>query len=133
MIITDRDRCRLGNLLTRAERAATGTAHSRWDLEARIDDALPLPAERVSAQVVTMNSTLALVDLETGERWCVTLVYPEDQEWVPSSVSVLETLGRCLLGRSVGDVIEVPEGERVRRVLVASVLYQPEAAGDIHL
>jgi regulator of nucleoside diphosphate kinase len=133
MTITDRDRCRLGYLLTCERTAAFGNPHSRWELEARIEDATSVPAEQVPAQVVTMNSTIVLVDLESGERLSCTLVYPEDREFIRNSVGVLQPLGRCLLGQSVGAVIEVQECGRMRRFRVESMVYQPEAAGDSHL
>ena len=133
MTITDRDRCRLGHLLTSEITAAFGNSHSRWELEARIEDALAIPAERVPSHVITMNSTIVLVDLESGERSRCTLVYPEDRDWIRNSVGVLQPLGRRLLGRSVGEVIEMHDHRSHRRFLVESMLYQPEAAGDTHL
>lgn len=133
MTITDRDRSRLGFLLNCEDTAAFGNAMSRWELEAKVEEATAVPAGRVPAQLVTMNSTIVLVDLETGERARRTLVYPEDREFIPHSVGVLQPLGCSLLGRSVGEVIELREPGGVRRFLVESMLYQPEAAGDIHL
>jgi regulator of nucleoside diphosphate kinase len=133
MTITDRDRCRLGHLLTAESTAAFGNSHSRSELEARIEDAMAIPAERVPSDVITMNSTIVLVDLDSGERSRCTLVYPDDRDWIRNSVGVLQPLGRRLLGRSVGEVIEVQERGCVKRLLVESMLYQPEAAGDRHL
>jgi regulator of nucleoside diphosphate kinase len=133
MTITDRDRCRLGYLLTCERTAAFGNSRSRWELEERIADAASVPAERLPADVVTMNSTVVLLDQETGERTSCTLVYPEDKEFIRNSVGVLQPLGRCLLGQSVGDVFEVQERGCGRRFRVESILYQPEAAGDSHL
>ena len=133
MIITDRDRCRLGSLLTSERSAGFGNPHSRSELEARIEDATAIPAEQAPAQLVTMNSTVVIVDLETGKRALCTLVYPEDRDFIRHSAGVLQPLGRCLLGRNVGDVIEVQERHRMRRFRVDSMVYQPEAAGDRHL
>jgi regulator of nucleoside diphosphate kinase len=133
MTITDRDRCRLGYLLTCERTAEFGNPHSRWELEASIEDATSVPAERIPAQLVTMNSTIVLVDLESGERMNCTLVYPDDRELIRNSIGVLQPLGRSLLGRSVGEVIEVKERGRVGRYRIESMLYQPEAAGDSHL
>jgi regulator of nucleoside diphosphate kinase len=38
-----------------------------------------------------------------------------------------------MLGYSVGDTIEWPVPEGLRRIQVKEILYQPEAAGDYHL
>jgi regulator of nucleoside diphosphate kinase len=133
MTVTDRDRSRLGYLLTCERSAAFGNPRSRSELEATIEEATCVPADRAPAQLITMNSTVVIVDLETGERALCTVVYPEDRDFIRNSAGVLQPLGRCLLGRSVGEVIEVPERGRKRRFRVESMVYQPEAAGDSHL
>lgn len=81
---------------------------------------------KIPRTTVTMNSRVRGRDDEGHERE-VTLVYPWDEG--PGRVSVLGPLGSALLGASVGDT--VPEGGR--RLTVASIPYQPEAAGDHYL
>jgi regulator of nucleoside diphosphate kinase len=80
-----------------------------------------------------MNSKLVLTDLGSGEEEICTLVYPEDREIVSNSVSILQRSGLNLFGRCVGDTVEVPDGNRIRRLHIDSLLYQPEIAGDTHL
>ena len=48
-------------------------------------------------------------------------------------MSVFSPIGTALLGYAKGDVIEwtVPSG--TRRIQITDILYQPEAAGDLHL
>jgi regulator of nucleoside diphosphate kinase len=61
-------------------------------------------------------------------------VYPQDADAAQDRISVLSLLGTALLGLSVGQEIDwpLPRG-RAARFRVAKVVYQPEAAGDLHL
>jgi regulator of nucleoside diphosphate kinase len=133
MIITDRDRCRLGCLLTSEKAAAFGNSRVRVDLETTLEEAATIPAELTPRELVTMNSTVGLIDLDSGERQLCTLVYPDDRDFVRNSVGILQPLGACLLGRRIGDILEFHDGNRARRLRIDSLPYQPEAAGDIHL
>jgi regulator of nucleoside diphosphate kinase len=61
------------------------------------------------------------------------LVYPSLASQ-KEAISVLAPVGSALLGLSVGQAIDwrMPSGH-LRRFRVVEVLYQPEAAGDLHL
>ena len=133
MTVTDRDRCRLGHLLTSEATAGLGSARLRFDLETTLEEATTVPAEVTPRWLVTMNSTVILKDLTSGQRATRTLVYPEDRELMRNSVGILQRPGLCLLGRCIGDIVEFQEGNRVRRFRIESLPYQPEAAGDTHL
>ena len=133
MTVTDRDRCRLGHLLTSEETAAFGNSRLRVDFETTLEEAATIPAELTPSQLVKMNSTVGLIDLESGEHQLCTLVYPEDRDLVRNSVGILQRLGLCRLGRRIGDIVEVQDGIRARRFRIDSLSYQPEAEGDTHL
>lgn len=133
MKLNDVDRCRLGTLLTCEESAAYGSARSRADLETRLEEAETIPVAGTPRTLVTMNSTVVIADLTTGERRTCTLVYPEDRDLIPQSVGILQKSGQCLLGRSVGDIVQMDEGPEPRRIRIESIVYQPEAAGHGHL
>lgn len=131
--LTDRDRCRLGSLLVSRETEGFGNSRSQFELETSLEEADTISAEFAPRELVTMNSTVGLVDAETGKRQLCTLVYPEDRDLVRNGVGVLQRLGLGLLGRRVGDVVKVRSGPRTRTFRIDSLLYQPEAAGDTHL
>ncbi|MDD3609197.1 MAG: nucleoside diphosphate kinase regulator [Halothiobacillaceae bacterium] len=86
----------------------------------------------VPPTLVTMNSTLRCMDLNTREERCFTLVYPRDADADAGRVSVLAPLGSALLGLSVGQSIHWPVPEGVRHLRVEGLDYQPEAAGELH-
>jgi regulator of nucleoside diphosphate kinase len=58
-----------------------------------------------------------------------TLVFPRDANVDEGRISILAPLGTAILGYRVGEEFEwdVPSGKR--RLRIAKVLYQPEAAG----
>jgi regulator of nucleoside diphosphate kinase len=131
--LTDVDRCRLGALLTCTETAGYGRARARFDLEGKVEEAEAIPAAQTPRTLVTMNSTVVLVDVSTGERRKWTLVYPEDRDLIPHSVGIFQQSGQSILGRSTGDIVQLTEGASSRQFRIESILYQPEAAGASHL
>lgn len=90
------------------------------------------PAE-IPRDVITMNSTAKLRDLETDELMTYTLVFPSRADIEKGCISVLAPIGTAMLGHRVGDEITwtVPAGQV--RLRVEEVLYQPEASGHFHL
>lgn len=127
--ITDSDRCRLGTLLTSCEARAWGHARSLSALNARLEDADAIDSKSTPTSLVTMNSTVELLDVRSGRRKCVTLAYPADCELVPDSVSVFEPLGTELVGSHIGDIVSFENGQ----CRVDAILYQPESVGAWHL
>jgi regulator of nucleoside diphosphate kinase len=86
----------------------------------------------IPADIVTMDSRVVFEDEGSGERREVTLVYPGSADIDAGKISVLTPVGTALLGLRVGQSIdwELPGGGR-RRYRIASVPYQPEAAGEV--
>lgn len=90
------------------------------------------PAE-MPADVVTMNSTVQVVDENTKEEHQLTLVYPREADGDPGKVSVFAPVGSAILGLRVGDAIRWPmPGGRQAALRIAAITYQPEAAGHLH-
>lgn len=84
---------------------------------------------KIPADVVTMNSTVLLKDLNTGKEMTLTLVYPSDADIKSHKISVLAPVGTALLGYKAGDIIEwnIPSG--TARFQIEEIVYQPESAG----
>lgn len=92
-----------------------------------------LPQERISNNVITMNSRVLLKELSNGREAEVTITYPQDADSREGKVSVFSPIGVALLGRQVGDVVswKVPTG--TGRFEVSKIIYQPEAVGHYYL
>ena len=116
--------CAIGALGTLTERGRIELVALRGELE-RAEIVAP---EEVPSNVITMNSRAELVDLDSHERMEFTLVFPREADIEEGRISVLAPLGTAMLGYHVGDEFEwvVPYGRR--RLRVAAVRFQPEAA-----
>lgn len=131
IVITEFDRARLIPLI--GEMVASGTPDDLSALMAELDRARIVAPLSVPPDVVTMNSRVTLVDCETSERTEVTLVFPGDADADAGRVSVAAPVGTAIIGYREGDTIAWPVPSGVRRVRIEAVLYQPEAAGHMHL
>jgi len=133
LVVTDTDLARLSEM-ARALRANRHPYRQyAGQLEVELARARVVPRGEVEADVVTMNSTIRIREQRGREVEEFTLVYPNEADALNGRLSVLAPLGMAVLGARVGDVItwRVPAGERTFRV--ERIVYQPEAAGDVHL
>jgi regulator of nucleoside diphosphate kinase len=131
--VTDVDLQRLRKLLEGTRMWSTRDREHLEQLHEELGRAHVVPAPDIPPDVVTMHSRLRLRDVDSGKDMVFTLVFPSDADADQGKISVLAPLGTAVLGFRRGDTFEwhVPAG--VRRLEVAEVLYQPEAAGDYHL
>lgn len=92
---------------------------------ARVVEEADLPAD-----VVTMNSELVVVDVDTREELRVRVVFPSAADIERGRISVLAPVGLAVLGSREGDELKWQTPSRVRRFRIARVTYQPEADGE---
>lgn len=132
IVITDSDQRRLGTLLDKS--AERGIVERRYldDLCLELERAeVVLPTE-VPADVITMNSTARVRDLDREETCEYTLVYPELANIEAGRISVLSPVGTALIGYRVGDTITWPVPAGNVRLKVEAVVYQPEREGEFN-
>jgi len=131
--VTDTDLARLSEMARALQANRHPYRQYAGQLEAELARARVVPRGEVEADVVTMNSTIRIREQRGREVEEFTLVYPNEADALNGRLSVLAPLGMAVLGARVGDVItwRVPAGERTFRV--ERIVYQPEAAGDVHL
>ncbi len=122
--------------LVRLERLLEMPAYRDLEIAQRLGDELVranvvAPVD-MPANVVTMNSSVTCVEEISGKEHHLTLVYPPEADAAAGRVSVFAPIGAALLGLSIGQSIDWngPDG-RPLRIRVASISYQPEAAGDL--
>ena len=129
--VTQQDLDRLRGVVATHE--AGRDAAAAQQLETELDRAVVVPCDELPADVVTMHSRVVFED-ETGRRRDIQLVYPWEAAPERGRISILAPVGVALLGLSVGQVIDwpMPNG-RTASLRIVSVLYQPEAAGDLHM
>jgi regulator of nucleoside diphosphate kinase len=131
--ITEFDMKRLKGLIKFAEeRRDKRIMQYIAELDGELDQAEIVQPEEIPTDVITMNSTFRLRDLDSGEEMVYTLVFPGKADSTNGKISILAPIGTAMLGYRVGDTVEwkVPAG--LKRLKVKEVVYQPEAAGDYH-
>lgn len=96
-------------------------------LEEELGRASIVSAHELPSDVVSMNSTLSFLDLDSGKESVMTLVYPNEANIEENKISILAPIGSALIGLRVGQIINwpVPSGKE-KRIKVLSVLSQPE-------
>lgn len=131
--ITEQDSKRLFELINDPSKLDRREPEYLDSLKTELTRAKVVAPTEIPPDVITMNSTVRLVDLDTDEEELCTLVFPADADVSQGKISVMAPIGTAMLGYKVGDTFSwrVPGGER--RLYVKEITYQPEAAGDYHL
>ena len=76
--------------------------------------------EALSEDRVAMGSTVTYVEEPSGMRRTVTITYPADADLALRKISVLSPIGRSLLGRRRGDIVDVAlPGGRLLEIRIA--------------
>lgn len=131
--ITEFDLERLKKLLMDAQSTVYRKSDYLERLQLELSRAEVVQPKDIPNDVITMNSTVCVEDIDTKEEETYTLVFPKDADISQGKISVLAPVGTAMLGYEVGDSFEwdVPAGKR--RLRVKKILYQPESSGDYHL
>jgi regulator of nucleoside diphosphate kinase len=133
IVITEFDRRRLTGLMEMLRaRSAVDNADVAI-LEDELERAEVVSPQDVPEDVVTMNSCVQLLDLDTGEEFSLTLVFPGTADAKKQKISVLAPMGVALLGCRAAEEVSWPTPSRIRRLRIERVLYQPEASGNYDL
>jgi regulator of nucleoside diphosphate kinase len=129
IVITETDMSRLRALVRDGRTASPLDLAHLDELDRELDRAEIVDDGDVPADVVTMQSTVRVLDLDSRRRADYTIVFPEAADIERRHLSILAPVGTALLGYRAGDVVEwmMPGGPR--RLQIESILFQPEAAG----
>jgi len=123
--ITNSDYQRLSNLLKSDYVQAIGDKPYLTGLRSELAFARIVEPDEISSEVVTMNSKVRLVDLDTNQDEIYTLVYPDQADIARSKLSILTPIGTAILGFRVGDVLT----GLASRIRIAEIIFQPEREG----
>jgi len=86
----------------------------------------PEDAAGTVVESATMNTTVELRDLETGEIEVYTLVYPDDADVTLNRITLQAPVGAALYGCRVGDIVSVATPSGPRRLRLEAVRLEPE-------
>ena len=120
--IVDADEARLRGLL--ASRAGDRRGRDQehlLELAEELERAFVVDANDVPGGVVMLHSRVQVMDLTSGERRELTLVFPSEADPAAGRISVLAPLGCALMGYREGDIVEweMPGGLRRLQIMEA--------------
>lgn len=101
------------------------------ELKVKLLSAIVLPQKSVSKRVITMNSHVQLNELGSNRKIELTLSYPNDVSDREQKFSIFSEVGVALLGKSLGDIVNISIPGSIGHFQITDVIYQPEAAGDL--
>ncbi len=76
-------------------------------LEQTLHRAKILKKEDMAENKVTILSQVTIEDLNRGTQFTYTLVAPEESDFSQNKISTTSPVGKALLGKEVGDVVEI--------------------------
>jgi regulator of nucleoside diphosphate kinase len=121
--ITRSDAEILRELLREAEQSGgyRGSAYLR-DLRVELERAEVIPDQDAPPDLITLNASAQLRNLDTGETMEVTLVRPGQADLFQQKVSILAPIGAAMLGYRTGSIFtwDTPRGTcrlRVEQVI----------------
>ncbi len=128
IVLTSSDQAKLEELIAAGRtRRQVRDKGALDELAREVARALIVSPNDIPSNVVTMDSVVDAVDLETNEPLRLTVSWPEDSDFESGRVNVLAPLGMALLGASEGSEVEWPVPDGKRRIRLTSVVYQPES------
>lgn len=131
--VTRTDLYRLQALLQQ-EMTLHETARPHLDeLNDELMRATVVESEQMLPEIITMNSTFKLFDLDRQESDTYTLVYPEEASIEEGKLSILSPLGAGIFGRQVGQLVSLRVLDRDIRKRVEKLSFQPERMGAFEL
>ena len=128
IVVTDDDMNRLSRLVQALKHSLFRDQLQLESLEQTLASAEVAPRERIARDVIRMNSTIRVLDLDTRKKERYTLVFPDSADISTRQISVLAPVGIALLGRRQGDVIETKVPGGARRLRVEWVSQRPRTA-----
>jgi regulator of nucleoside diphosphate kinase len=128
IIVADADMDRLSRLVQALKHSLFRDQLQLESLEQTLASAEVAPWARIPRDVITMNSTIRVLDLDTRKKERYKLVFPDNADIATSQISVLAPVGIALLGRRQGDVVETKVPGGARRLSVEWVSQRPRTA-----
>lgn len=93
-------------------------------LEEELARAELMAVDQLPKDIVTMNSEVTFVDLDTNKEQTLTLVYPNEADIKENKVSILAPMGAALIGLRVGQTMDWRLFQnKLKRIKISSVSY----------
>ena len=91
------------------------------ELEETLKTAEVIDENRVKKQTVALGDSVVLCEVDSGEEWCYVLVSPREVAPAEGKISDVSPIGKAVMGRSEGEVVEVSAPAGKMRCLIKQV------------
>ncbi len=93
------------------------------ELESKISRAQVISEDEIGTETVSILNTVTIEDLKRNKQLKYTLVSAEEADFKQNKISVSSPVGKALLGKKVGDVVEiqVPAGILKYKILAIEI------------
>jgi transcription elongation factor GreA len=94
------------------------------ELQGKIARAQVIDPAKINHDKVAFGATVSLLDVETEEECCYSLVGSEEADVKSGRISIDSPVGKSLLGREVGDEVEIRAPAKVVRYEIIDISYK---------
>jgi regulator of nucleoside diphosphate kinase len=117
LLLTETDLARLSPIVRSAKHFLKGRPYIEL-IEQALSDAGVVSPDALPPDVVTVNSSVLVTDLDRQQQTVYTVVFPQDAKRSDHLISLMTPLGAALLGGRTGEVVEVAGGRlRIDQVI----------------
>jgi transcription elongation factor GreA len=94
------------------------------DLEHKLAEAVIIDTSNLSTEKVVFGATVKVKDLQTQKEQRYMLVGPDEGDLKSAKISVQSPVGRALIGKRVGDTVEVTTPAKVVEYEVLHICFE---------
>lgn len=94
------------------------------DLEHKLAEAQIIDTSNLSTEKVVFGATVTVKDIQTETEQRYTLVGPDEGDLKNGKISVQSPVGRALIGKRVGDTVEVKTPAKVVEYEVLNICFE---------
>ncbi|MCP4716261.1 MAG: transcription elongation factor GreAB [Deltaproteobacteria bacterium] len=127
IFITERHAERLQGLIDFAMPSNENDRRSIEQLEDELYRANIVKPEDMPVDVVTINSKVQMIEIDSDLEVVFTLVYPADADLKMHRISVFSPIGSAVFGRRIDDIIEWRAPTKIMRAEIKKIISQSES------
>lgn len=94
------------------------------ELERKLADARIIDTSKLSSETVVFGATVTIIEVESQQQKQYTLVGQDEADLKNGKISVQSPVGKALIGRRVGDLVEVTTPARVVEYEVQQIRFE---------
>jgi len=108
-----------------AAKERQGFIESRMkEIEAKLADARIIDTAKLSGDTVVFGATVVIVEVESDQQKQYTLVGQDEADLKNGKISVQSPVGRALIGKRVGDQVQVTTPARVVEYQIREIRFE---------